>query len=256
LYRGLTSTPRRPHKIPAHTVKDLLAVRSRISSLRWPEHFVPTEPHILQPISFSSTPCVKLFSNSAVRHSTKPFISQRLAVHTSRQLSVEGARILHPLSVSSTPTSQFFSRCRHLRLRSPRPPPRRRLAPHRRAANPTPDSHFVNPLFSNLFKKIQATPSSQGPSPLSPERPPGEGPRILHPILNSSTQRLGNGPRQDVAGHGCPLVTCWFLFSHGLTQDVRVRSCAYRPAARLRNPRRKCAARLLRPHHQSLRRSL
>src|SRR3569623_694091 len=48
------STSRRPHKIPAHTVKDRLAPLPLPGSL--PATFRPSEPHILHPFSCLTTP--------------------------------------------------------------------------------------------------------------------------------------------------------------------------------------------------------
>lgn len=52
-----SSTPRRPHKTPAHTVKDLFRPERQALSLRSnPATFRPGEPHILHPFSLPSTP--------------------------------------------------------------------------------------------------------------------------------------------------------------------------------------------------------
>jgi len=54
-----SSTARRPHKSPAHTVKDLNHLLTvSVSAL---EHFVPSEPLILHRFSCPSTPSAKSF---------------------------------------------------------------------------------------------------------------------------------------------------------------------------------------------------
>ena len=54
-----SSTARRPHKSPAHTVKDLNHLPNvAVSAL---EHFVPSEPPILHRFSVPSTPSAKNF---------------------------------------------------------------------------------------------------------------------------------------------------------------------------------------------------
>src|SRR5690606_25934662 len=52
---------RRPHKSPAHTVKDLRNRPQRRVPTRSPK--CPSEPHILQQISWPSTPSRPLFSS-------------------------------------------------------------------------------------------------------------------------------------------------------------------------------------------------
>src|SRR5215469_11965135 len=56
---NLSSTARRPHKSPAHTVKDLNHLRF-VSDFA-PEHFVPSEPLILHRFPYPSTPSAKSF---------------------------------------------------------------------------------------------------------------------------------------------------------------------------------------------------
>src|ERR1700749_925022 len=56
---NLSSTARRPHKSPAHTVKDLNHLQYvAVTAL---EHFVPSEPLILHHLSGPSTPSAKNF---------------------------------------------------------------------------------------------------------------------------------------------------------------------------------------------------
>jgi hypothetical protein len=59
LWTVIPSTARRPHKSPAHTVKDLNHLRLLPDFA--PEHFVPSEPLILHRFPYPSTPSAKYF---------------------------------------------------------------------------------------------------------------------------------------------------------------------------------------------------
>ena len=70
LWTVIPSTARRPHKSPAHTVKDLYhLLHVAVSAL---EHFVPSEPLILHRFSCPSTPSARNFLLSLLRWKTLP----------------------------------------------------------------------------------------------------------------------------------------------------------------------------------------
>ena len=136
------STPRRPHKSPAHTVKDrILAQRFRF---RVPN--ISSERAAYYTTIFET---VNTFFENLFRKVLPvfdPSISPAAA-------PIEGGRIIHPISVSSTPAKQLFcfdlSTSRRIALCRAAP---FRIA-RRRGANPTSNSRFVNPQCATLFSE-------------------------------------------------------------------------------------------------------
>ena len=138
-------TPRRPHKSPAHTVKDrILAQRFRfrvpnISSERAAYYTT---------IFVSVNTFLKTFSKKFCR-----YFALRISPAAA---PIEGGRIIHPISDSSTPAKRLF--CFAL-------PTTRKVAlcrtaafpaARRRAANPTTNSRFVKPPDAAFLQALSS----------------------------------------------------------------------------------------------------
>lgn len=98
--------PRRPHKSPAHTVKDLVAVQNLPVPRR--RTFRSTEPAILHPFSFPSTPLFDLLASNLDANSGLPALPLPLR----RCRLSEGARtILATAGNGKGSRESFFDRC-------------------------------------------------------------------------------------------------------------------------------------------------
>ncbi len=209
------STPRRPHKSPAHTVKDrILAKRFRF---RVPN--ISSERAAYYTTIFETVNTfLKIFFEKFCRDSD-PSISPAAA-------AIEGGRILHPISDSSTLSRQLFL------LRDADAPEGRLPFVFRR------DSRSTKGRESYIRFSIRQYPRSDffASRYRRPERPPFavprrfgqhvEGPRILQPIFDPSSPSRKN-IRYAYAGAN-------EAFTRRPGAPARTNAC--RPAADARRP--------------------
>lgn len=99
------SIPRRPHKTPAHTVKDLSAPKPDLSVRFDPEPFVPVSRLSYITFRFRQHPSSSFFRTGRLtqppRKASSILGNFRCRLHRSNHPG-EGPRIIHPVFVSST----------------------------------------------------------------------------------------------------------------------------------------------------------
>lgn len=106
------STPRRPHKTPAHTVKDLSARNFKpLAFIPTRQHFVPVSRLSYITFRFRQHPGSSFFHRTRHRLNHEKLNQSRGSSpppFTSASLPCEGPRIIHPVSTSSTPSADLI----------------------------------------------------------------------------------------------------------------------------------------------------